>query len=237
MTRVQVVDRAALFDGNWPQGFTPFDDAAGRRFLDRALELARFVERPAAERTPAWKQWIPYCVVRCAPGPFPAQPGEDCGVLLVQRISGTSEARLHGAWSIGLGGHVEPDDDEMTHADGKAFFAAALLREIHEELDLGPGPVPTPQLLGLINDDSTEVGAVHAGLAYVLDLPMPLAAAAARVAVREVTKMRGGVTHLVGLRKLWLNPPQFESWSQVLLRAGIVGDMSDSNAAIQAHQG
>lgn len=237
MTFVQVVDRAAFFGGQWPQGFTPLDDDAGRRFLERALHSARFVDRAQAESTPAWKQWIPYCVLRCADGAFPSNPGPDCGALLVQRIRGTSETRLHGAWSIGLGGHVEPDDAQRTTADATAFFAAALLRELHEELDLGPDPLPAPRLMGLINDDSTEVGAVHAGLAYVLDLPMPLATASTRVAIREISKLRGGFTHLVGLRELWLNRSQFESWSQLLLHAGIVGDMSGSNAATEAHQG
>ena len=83
-------------------------------FLDRAWRMGRFVDRPLAEQTPDWKQWIPYCVLRCRPpGSTPAPRGPqdaDRGILRVQRTKGQSEARLHGSWSIGIGGHVEPED-------------------------------------------------------------------------------------------------------------------------------
>lgn len=231
MSLVQVVDRAAFFGGRWPQGYHPFEPGEARAFLERALQQARFVERPLAESTPAWKQWIPYCVLRCAPrGAFDGAHA-DCGVFAVQRTRGAKEARLHGAWSIGLGGHVEPDDAMAPGGDAAAFYARALGRELAEELVL-PEPLGTaPRLLGLMNDDSTEVGAVHAGLVYVLDLPMALAAAQRTVAVREVDKMAGGFTHLAGLRNLWLNRAPFESWSERLLAAGILGPMGDSQTA------
>ena len=74
----------------------------------------------------------------------------------------------------------------------------------------------------LINDDSTEVGSVHAGLAYLLEVPLPLAQAKERVGIREVSKMRGGFTHLAELRKLWQNPATLESWSRLLMENGIL---------------
>jgi predicted NUDIX family phosphoesterase len=83
--------------------------------------------------------------------------------------------------------------------------------------------LPAPTLVVLINEDSTEVGAVHAGLCYRLHLPLPLAAARQQVRIGETDKMRGGFTPLVELANLWQNPPQFETWSQLLIRAGIVG--------------
>lgn len=231
MAQVFVVDRSAFFDGDWPQGFHPIATDAAPAFLERAYRAGRFVDRAIAECTPAWKQWIPYCVLRCRPEPSPASDRHpSMGILRVLRTKGQSEARLHGSWSIGLGGHVEPEDQVPggTDAEGGRFFAAALARELHEELDLGGTPVPTPRLLGLLNDDSTEVGQVHAGLAYVLDLPVPLSLARASVRIREISKMRGGFGSLVELHELWQDQAQFESWSQFLIQAGIAGPMGDA---------
>ncbi|MBL8731025.1 MAG: hypothetical protein JNN13_01485 [Planctomycetes bacterium] len=215
MSEVFVVDRSAFFRGDWPQGFTPLEPAEAWPFLQRAFASGRFEPRAIAEATPAWKQWIPYCALRCQPA---GAPGADqTGVLLVQRTSGQSEARLHGAWSIGLGGHIEPVDAEAPLA-GPDFFAASLWRELTEELHLDLPPMP-PRLVGLINDDATEVGRVHAGLAYVLDLPLTVAEANRRVQVREISKMRGGFAHLVELQRLWQDAARFESWSRFLIRA------------------
>lgn len=220
MSEVLVVDRAAFFGGDWPQGFQPIAADAADQFLRRATRMARFEPRPLAEATPAWKQWIPYCVLRCEA----AEPGGEPGVFLVQRTRGQGEARLHGAWSIGLGGHVEPEDatgDTSWREHGAEFFAKSLRRELGEELAWQIDDLPPPQLVGLINDDSTEVGRVHAGLAYVLSLPLPLTQAKERVGIREISKMRGGFTHLAELRKLWQNPSALESWSRLLLEHGI----------------
>jgi predicted NUDIX family phosphoesterase len=77
----------------------------------------------------------------------------------------------------------------------------------------------------MINDDTTSVGEVHAGLAYCLDWNVPLGAAAAEPAIREVSKLRGSFRHLADLAELWHTPEQFESWSRFLIEAGVLGDM------------
>jgi len=230
MTRAQVfvVDRDAFFDGNWPQGYHRLDDSDA--FLAKARSLGRFVDREEAEATPAWKQWIPYCMLRCGDWSEGSLDPER-GVLAVQRTNKGGEARLHESWSIGLGGHIEPEDVVATTAAGepnsgdagaRTFFATALGRELSEELRLPEsGLIPAPKLLGLINDDSTEVGKVHAGLAYCIDFPAPLHIAREMVGIREISKMRGGFTHLVEFAKLWQTRSQFESWSQFLIHAEI----------------
>lgn len=221
--KVFVVDRAAFFGGDWPHGYQPID--APEAFLDRAMRLGRFVERDEAERTPAWKQWIPYCMLRCGNWSEGGDP-QSRGILLVQRTKKGGEARLHESRTIGLGGHIEPVDvDAPVSPDAMAFFGAALQRELSEELTLPETPLPAPRLLGLINDDTTNVGQVHAGLAYCIDLPEPLAQAREMVGIREISKMRGGFTHLVEFAELWQTPSQFESWSQFLIQAEIVGAM------------
>lgn len=216
MSRVLVADRAASFGGAWPQGFVAMPGRDGAAFLTQALAASRFVDRPVAEQTPAWKQWIPYCVICCRGG-----DGSEPGVFLVRRTKGQSEARLHGAWSIGLGGHVDPEDGAPT-GPGDTYFARALGRELAEELALPSQGVPTPRFLGLLNDDSTEVGAVHAGLVYRVDLDVPNSLARKQIGIRETGKMEGGFTLLVEFFKLWQDGAPFESWSSVLVRAGCV---------------
>jgi predicted NUDIX family phosphoesterase len=226
VSQVFVVDRAEFFAGDWPQGFTALRGADAERLLERAFHCGRFVDRATAERTPAWKQWIPYGALVCGPGPG---PGPIDGVFTVQRTRGQSEARLHGLFSVGLGGHIEPVD--VAAAAGPQFFANALRRELLEELDFGGLALPPPELIGLINDDSTEVGAVHAGLCYRLALPLPLATARQRVRIAETDKMRGGLTPLAELADLWQTPSQFETWSQLLIRAGVLGMWSTAGTA------
>lgn len=224
MAQVLVVDRNAFFGGDWPQGFHAIEDSEA--FLERATKGARYEDRPTAERTPAWKQWIPYCLLRC--GDWRSGPEAERGVFVVRRTRGQSEARLHESRSLGIGGHIEPVDGlpQASDQSARAFFEAALDRELTEELQL-PADVPRsrPELLGLINDDATEVGQVHAGLAFRIDVALPLAEAQARVGIREISKMHGGFTSLVEFADLWQTPSSFESWSQLLVQAGFVDVM------------
>ena len=78
-------------------------------------------------------------------------------------------------------------------------------------------------VLGLLNDDSTDVGRVHAGLVYRVELPCDAEAAARRVAVGETGKMAGGFTHRVEFGRVWQTDAPFETWSSLLVRAGVVG--------------
>lgn len=234
MSDVFVVDRAAFFGGAWPQGFIPLAEPDAEAFLAAACHRGRFTARSEAEATPAWKQWIPYCVLRCrssaaAPDEGIRAGSDVTGIFQVQRTSGQGEARLHGSWSIGLGGHVEPVD-RMASAEteqGANFFRRSLLRELSEELTLAID-LPEPRFVGLLNDDDTPVGRVHAGLVYTCDLVGDLPAARRQVTVREIRKMRGGFGSLVEFAELWQDRPRFESWSRFLIEAGVAGPMGDS---------
>lgn len=219
--QVFVVRRAEFFGGVWPQGFTS-TTADGEPLLERMLAQGFFVDRPEAEREPEWKQLIPYCVLR--------RPDQ---VFCVQRKAAQTETRLHHLLSIGLGGHVNPG---LPTDSAAGFFAAALRQELDEELAFfaagGPDapPIATPdsaRLCGLLNDDGTEVGRVHCGLVYALDLPAP-GPSAPVVRVREVSKMAGGFRHLAELEGLWQDPARFESWSRILFQAGLAGPIAVS---------
>lgn len=128
--------------------------------LERSATVRR---RGDAEEDPAWKQLIPYVVLR------------DRGrIFLMRRTRAGGDARLHERWSIGVGGHLNPGDGGIV---------GGIVREWREELD-APWD-PEPRLIGILNDDSDPVGRVHLGLVYLVE------AAGRPVAVRETEKLSG----------------------------------------------
>jgi predicted NUDIX family phosphoesterase len=158
--QVLVVPRAALVDGDGWLGVRRVDLVAA---LDVVAREGFFLRRGDAEEDPSHKQVIPYLVLR---------DGERW--FLMRRTRAGGDARLHDAWSIGVGGHLNPGDGDV---------AGGLAREWAEELVAGFEPAYTP--LGLLNDDTTPVGAVHIGFVFVAD------AAGRPVAIRETEKLEG----------------------------------------------
>jgi len=132
---------------------------------DRLAELIRsrgaFRSRLEMEPDETWKQVIPYPVLR-----------DGSRWFLMRRTRAGGDARLHDRYSIGVGGHVNPEDGGL---DGD--LSTALRREWLEELDVEF--VPHFRLVGLLNDDTTSVGRVHVGLVYEAD------AAGRPVTIRE----------------------------------------------------
>jgi predicted NUDIX family phosphoesterase len=148
----------------------------------------RFLERPLAEESPAFKQLIPYVVVR---------DGER--VFLMERTAAGGDPRLHGKATIGVGGHVNPVD---TGADP---LTDALLREWSEELLADWDP--EFRLVGMLNDDSNPVGSVHLGVVF------EVAAEGRPLAVREVEKLSGRFASPAEVRGAW---DRLETWSQLV---------------------
>jgi predicted NUDIX family phosphoesterase len=140
------------------------------------------------EADPAWKQVIPYPVLR------------DGGAwYLMRRTNAGSDVRLHDRYSIGVGGHVNPEDGGL---DGD--LTTALRREWHEELIVDF--VPSFRFVGLLNDDTTPVGQVHLGLVYEGD------AAGRPVAIRETHKLSGA---FVAAAEVAAVHDRLETWSRI----------------------
>ena len=199
MEHVWVVRRRDLFPRATPHGFVRMSERDMREgWLETMLEKGFFVERREAERSPEWKQVIPYCLVRS---------GGDW--LLLERLAAQSEARLHGRLSLGVGGHINPCDADLD----EDLITAGAWRELREEIGVNnPGQAGALQPLGLLNDDSNEVGAVHVGLVFGLQASEP----APRI--REQDKMRGSWTPLAELQSLCKDPGNFETWTAEILR-------------------
>jgi predicted NUDIX family phosphoesterase len=148
----------------------------------------RFMDRPLAEEDPAFKQLIPYVVVR--DGPL---------VYLMERTDAGGDARLHGKASIGVGGHLNPVDE------GEDALTDGLRREWSEELIADWEP--DFRLVGLLNDDSNPVGSVHLGVVFEVE------AAGRPVEVREHEKLTGRFASDGEVLAAW---DRMETWSRLV---------------------
>jgi predicted NUDIX family phosphoesterase len=204
--RVLVVPRADYFGGDWPQGFIPLDPAEARSLAEEWSQAGEFVDRDAAEQDPSLKQPIPYCLLTRGPD-----------IFVVRRRKKGTEGRLHGLHSVGLGGHIGPEDGSQ---GDPGLVAKGLQRELCEELYGVENLAPQAELIGLLNDDSNSVGEVHAGLVFRLEVPQTQQPTEEqRVKVREISKLEGGFRRVVEIQNLWQDPGGFETWSMLVLEA------------------
>ncbi|MHC5063407.1 MAG: hypothetical protein ACYTG5_05480 [Planctomycetota bacterium] len=202
MEEVFVVNRQDFFAGEWPQGFHGLDEGSAPELLSALETRGRYAEREEAEVTPAWKQVIPYCAL---------QHREQ--IFCVERLASQGEARLHGRLSVGIGGHINPQD-----GTSKGLIRRALSRELREELELPDEPLPEAQVVGLLNDESNPVGQVHFGLVHLVTIPDERSDLRDKLGIRENAKMRGGFRALVGCSGLWQDRARLESWSRLFLQ-------------------
>jgi predicted NUDIX family phosphoesterase len=155
------------------------------QYLDLIAASGDYQPRSEVEDDPSWKQVIPYLVLR------------DRGrIFLMRRTRSGADARLHERWSVGIGGHVNPEDGGL---------AGGLLREWTEELVADWHP--DFRMLGLLNDDSDPVGRVHLGVVFSAE------AAGREVGVRETDKLAGT---FVAPRDVLRVYDRLETWSSLL---------------------
>ena len=156
--------------------------------LDRARTAGAYFPRPTAESDRSLKQIIPYLILR-----------DGDRIFLMKRTRAGGDSRLHDLYTIGVGGHLNPGDGSVL---------GGLAREWREELDAEFLPEFT--FLGLLNDDTVEVGVHHLGVVYLAD------AAGRSVAVRETNKLSGSFQPIDVLMDVYEG---METWSQLALEA------------------
>ena len=120
-----------------------------------------FINRPDAENNPSYKQIIPYVILQTTHLEKTATYNRQ-----------GSEHRLHNLWSIGIGGHINPIDQETPHTSFKQILMSGMERELTEELDQRPGD-DLPSFMGVISEDVTDVGSVHLGAVFRILTPAP----------------------------------------------------------------
>lgn len=188
MEKVLVVktDKLAKFIS----GKTGLLTADREEMLDIIVNHHEFMDRPAAEEDPSYKQIIPYVVL--------TQNGQ---VFTTRRLNKGGESRLHGKLSIGIGGHINPVDE----TDRRSVLMKGLERELDEEVYIQRREQLVPR--GFINDDGNGVGAVHLGLCFSMEVE-------GEVLVKETEKLSGAWLSLQELKSEYDN---METWSQIAL--------------------
>jgi len=161
------------------------------RILDKSV--CGYMARAECEPNPEYKQIIPY-VIMISGG----------RVFRYTRGKAGSEQRLRSLYSIGVGGHISLDDESMF----EDTYEAGMARELAEEVEIG-SPYEA-SIVGVLNDDSNEVGSVHFGIVHLFRLREP------EVRRRESVVARAG---FVGVDRLAEEIDRYETWSQLCIRA------------------
>lgn len=157
-------------------------------FIQMIIDNHIYVDRDYAEYAKEYKQIIPYAILR-----------NGNKVFLTQRLKKQTEKRLHGMYSFGLGGHINPSEEEKENV-----ILAGMQRELSEEVGLSD--ISKCQCVGIINDCSTEVSNYHIGLAYVIPT-------FTNIQVVENQKMTGSWADTKEVSSSFEN---LESWSKIV---------------------
>ena len=170
------------------------------RYLPTILDIKNhdFMPRAQAETNPDFKQIIPYVVIT-----------DGKSILHYVRGKKAGEQRLVAKGSVGIGGHINNEDYKeslLAFTFGKQAFQDAVEREVREELSIQGALDAKP--IGLINDDSTEVGRVHFGVVHVLFCTPD-----------KVKKNEQVITQVefIPIEELKAKRDQMETWSQLCL--------------------
>jgi len=174
-----------------------------RRYLDVILDKRnnKFHERFRAEEDETLKQIIPYVLFVSGQAVFSYVRGKGAG-----------EKRLVGNRSIGIGGHINPADEQLlfsaaTASSDMAAYLEAVRREIAEEVTVD-GPFD-PAIAAVLNDDSNPVGRVHFCVIHVCEV------APGTVRKREAQITDSGFLPIADLRGA--RREELESWSAIAI--------------------
>src|SRR5213082_4132034 len=113
-----------------------------------------YLNRSDAEQDKRYKQLIPYVLIIC-----------HGRILRYRRGRGGEETRLHGLYSVGVGGHISEEDHGLFSRD--VGYQEGMLREVREEVAIEQVKEAT---VAVINDDSTDVGYVHFGVVHIMQV-------------------------------------------------------------------
>lgn len=153
-----------------------------------------YKNRSEAELDKRYKQLIPYVLIVCRDK-----------ILRYRRGKGGQETRLHGLYSVGIGGHISEEDNDLL--SGPVGYQEGMKRELMEEVAIAADEMNDPPV-ALINDDSTEVGYVHFGVVHILQVPN-----------EDVAGRRSGIVapEFIPMVDAMKDPSAYESWSRFCL--------------------
>jgi predicted NUDIX family phosphoesterase len=151
-----------------------------------------YLNRSEAELDKRYKQLIPYVLILC-----------NDRILRYRRGKGGGETRLHGLYSVGVGGHISEEDHGL-FSSGPGY-QEGMRRELMEEVAIEE---TKDAAVALINDDSTEVGQVHFGVVHIM-----------HVADEKIVGRRSGIAspEFAPIAEAVKDLAGYESWSRFCL--------------------
>ena len=169
-------------------------------FEDIILKNFEYMKRGLAEENTNYKQPLPYGILRT----------KDGRLFMYQRWGKNSqvwEKRLYDKVSFGVWWHIEEDVKNSENP-----LLETLLREIQEEVWIFTSDIEKVELIGYINDDTNDVGKVHLGLAYVVDLKTD------NIKIDKGELASGKFVSQQEAKKILKNPEiDVEPWSKIVL--------------------
>jgi len=164
------------------------------KYLPAVTSSTRLVyrNRSEAEQDKRYKQLIPYVLLLCKDR-----------ILRYRRGKGGQETRLHGLFSVGIGGHISEDDNDLfTKQIG---YHEGMRRELMEEVAVEH---EKDAAVAVINDDTTDVGLVHFGVVHLMYVPD-----------ESVAGRRSGIVspEFISLTDAKKELETYESWSRFCL--------------------
>ncbi len=165
-----------------------------------------YMDRDKAEEDPKFKQVIPYMVLR-----HRLAVKQGVQYFAYQRTKKGGEARLHDKWSIGVGGHINPEDGET---NDNIFYWVSAARELHEEVGLLlKDGTSFRNPVGLLYDPSDKVGKVHFGVVHIIP------AKPTAMVFHDEALARGEFKYPA---ELWDDPDKFENWSRLIIESDVL---------------
>lgn len=172
-------------------------------------------ERAALEKDQTVRQVLPYVIL--------SQFDESAGCMKYvpyRRTKMVGESRLAGNVSVGFGGHIDLADvyHENSVVDLIATIGHSLNRELDEEVEFSiDGKEPSEEdafelsllNVGIIIDDSNEVGKVHMGVVINGQLPAGFSATCAEKELESMEMMTASELLNSGL--------PLENWTRIAL--------------------
>jgi predicted NUDIX family phosphoesterase len=195
--QVMVIKREVLDAVGSFQGFSS-DTQKIESILDS--KNISFMPRDEMEKDPSYKQIIPYCVFGFFKEGVPY-------LFSYTRGSKGGENRLHAKKSIGVGGHINPiDSSNISDGNISNVYENGMLREIREEVGIYVSFYR--KTIGLVNDDSNDVGKVHLGVVELFELEKGLLAS-------NDDSLEDGL--FVPLEDILKDKNSYENWSRLVL--------------------
>src|SRR2546421_9723871 len=151
-----------------------------------------YLNRSDAEHDKRYKQLIPYVLI--------IGQGR---ILRYRRGRGGEETRLHGLYSVGIGGHISEEDHGLFSKG--VGYQEGMMREVKEEVAIEQ---VNEAAVAVINDDSTEVGYVHFGIVHIM-----------QVADEKAVGRRSGIVspEFIPITEAVAEASSYESWSRLCL--------------------